>query len=573
MSAVSGERRSAVRALAAGAVGLSVALGGGVLLPGVAAADDGRTTTHLGTFLPGGGPEDVTVAPGVCELVFVLAGGAGGGYLSAGGNGGSVEARVEVSAGQVFDVRAGAQGDFGNGGYGGAASVVSLVTTTGSGTSAVRELTALLVAAGGGGGGTVPGALGGHGGGAPGDPGADESATAAADAVVDGVTVGGGGPGTAGAGGAAGQMATDHFDGHTGGQWLGADAPEGAGAGGNGHGGGGSGASAYDSGNEGYRGAGGGGGANWIAQDPSISVDWNGRSSIATADGIVDVTAVACPPLPVIVTPASAESDSAGEVRLAWTVQTGDESLDPGWEVSSDGGQTWSALSGVQEDPETGELTATRGGLVEGHEYVFQVRAAKDGRTGPASQAFGAVTVSTRPAPTPATPTTPTTPAPTVPRGPQAPVVPPTVPDAPLTLTTDKGRITEVTPGEELVVVGTGFAPGTDVSVIIYSEPQVLGTVRTDGNGAFRLEVEVPADLAAGRHSLIASGTAPDGTQRFLRMDVTVDAAGVATATDEAGDLAYTGAEPLVPALLGLGALAVGGSLLVVSRRRRTAQD
>jgi len=73
----------------------------------------------------------------------------------------------------------------------------------------------------------------------------------------------------------------------------------------------------------------------------------------------------------------------------------------------------------------------------------------------------------------------------------------------------------------------------------------------------------------------VASGVAPDGTERFLRVNVTVDAAGVAT-VDGDGDgkdsLAYTGSEPLVPALLGIGALVGGGALLFVSRRRRTVQ-
>jgi LPXTG-motif cell wall-anchored protein len=178
-----------------------------------------------------------------------------------------------------------------------------------------------------------------------------------------------------------------------------------------------------------------------------------------------------------------------------------------------------------------------------------------------------------KPAPPVVTP--PVTPAPDA--GDQdVPVVPATVPDAPLTLTTDKGQITAVAPGEKITIIGDGFKPGTNVSVIVYSEPQVLGTTLVGPDGTFRFEVTVPAGLPAGEHSLVASGIAPDGSERFIRMNVTVDADGTAT-IDGNGDgvddtLAYTGAEPLVPALLGAGALVGGGALLLVSRRRRTAQ-
>jgi LPXTG-motif cell wall-anchored protein len=156
------------------------------------------------------------------------------------------------------------------------------------------------------------------------------------------------------------------------------------------------------------------------------------------------------------------------------------------------------------------------------------------------------------------------------------PVVPATVPDAPLTLTTDKGQITTVAPGEKVTIIGDGFKPGSTATIIIYSEPQVLETVLVGPDGSFRVEIEVPAGLPAGQHSLVASGIAPDGSERFIRMNVTVDADGTAT-IDGNGDgvddtLAYTGAEPLVPALLGAGALVGGGALLFVSRRRRAAQ-
>jgi hypothetical protein len=154
-----------------------------------------------------------------------------------------------------------------------------------------------------------------------------------------------------------------------------------------------------------------------------------------------------------------------------------------------------------------------------------------------------------------------------------APEVPVSVPDAPLTLTTDKGQISKLAPGDKIVVIGDGFLPFSTATVIIYSEPQVLGSIVTDATGSFRLEVQVPAGLESGQHSLVASGVGADGTERFMRMNVTVDAAGVASVTTPEGGLAYTGFSPVLPTALGLGAVLIGGVTLLVLRRRRVAQD
>ena len=154
-----------------------------------------------------------------------------------------------------------------------------------------------------------------------------------------------------------------------------------------------------------------------------------------------------------------------------------------------------------------------------------------------------------------------------------APAVPAQVPATALTLTTDKGDLSSATPGQQITVLGTGFLPYSTVNVVIYSDPVVLGAVVTDGEGNFSQQVTVPADLPVGEHHLVASGVAPDGSQRFLRMDVTVAAAtAAAPAEDRAGQLAWTGFEALTWVLGGMGAIAVGGIALLVSRRRAGAQ-
>ena len=106
---------------------------------------------------------------------------------------------------------------------------------------------------------------------------------------------------------------------------------------------------------------------------------------------------------------------------------------------------------------------------------------------------------------------------------PVEPVVPAAVPpSAPITLTTDKGQISLATPGQQIVVVGTGFAAYSTATVILYSTPTDLGNVTTDASGNFAVPVTVPAGLAAGSHTFLATGVDPAGGTRQMVLPVTV---------------------------------------------------
>jgi hypothetical protein len=137
---------------------------------------------------------------------------------------------------------------------------------------------------------------------------------------------------------------------------------------------------------------------------------------------------------------------------------------------------------------------------------------------------------------------------------------PATVPTSNGSLTPAAGSSSTVAAGKTMVVSGTGYQPGSTVTVLIYSSPQVLTTVVADASGNFTVTVTVPAGLAAGQHTLVASGVDTNGDQRFTTLAVTVSTSGKAT-------LAYTGADVVPPALGGLAAVALGTGLIVVRRR------
>ena len=93
-------------------------------------------------------------------------------------------------------------------------------------------------------------------------------------------------------------------------------------------------------------------------------------------------------------------------------------------------------------------------------------------------------------------------------------------------------------PGKTVTVTGSGYAPFSTVTLAIYSTPQVLTTVVTDASGNFTATVTVPAGLAAGSHTLVASGVDSSGALRYVNLAVTVHGDAPAAPT-----LAYTGAD------------------------------
>ncbi|WP_457025656.1 hypothetical protein [Geodermatophilus sp. SYSU D01119] len=149
-----------------------------------------------------------------------------------------------------------------------------------------------------------------------------------------------------------------------------------------------------------------------------------------------------------------------------------------------------------------------------------------------------------------------------------APAVPATVPTASGPLGAPAGP--SVTAGRAVTLTGSGYLPDSTVTLVVYSTPTVLGTVVTDGNGAFSTTVTLPSGLASGAHTLVASGVDPAGNPRALALPVTVAATGAAAGGGSAGSggLAYTGADVAVPAVGGVAALLLGGGLVVAARRR-----
>ncbi|WP_212997407.1 IPT/TIG domain-containing protein [Winogradskya consettensis] len=216
----------------------------------------------------------------------------------------------------------------------------------------------------------------------------------------------------------------------------------------------------------------------------------------ATYSYIADPTPIPDPPAPPVTpTPAPPSALTAAPVARAGT-----SSISVSWQAVTGQvtGYTAYASPGQATCTTTAPATSCVIGGVAGTSYTVTVVASGPGGASGPSLASNAV----------------------VPTEPETPATVPT--DVPLTLTTDKGKLSLAVPSQQIIVIGTGFAPFSTATVTIYSTPIELGQVTTDSNGDFAAPVTVPAGLAAGEHTFLAVGVDPAGAPRKMALPVTV---------------------------------------------------
>jgi hypothetical protein len=210
------------------------------------------------------------------------------------------------------------------------------------------------------------------------------------------------------------------------------------------------------------------------------------------------------------------------------------------FEAAPDAAGDWSASVFFPADTPAGEhvidvscIKSYNGGTEERDEYYqyFKLTVTAPGTAAPA----------------------PTTPAPSV--------VGSTDPAANTAGTGSKTGAATATPGAKITKVFTGFQPFEEVTLVLHSDPVVLGTFTADADGVVTAEFTLPAGTAVGTHHLVL-----DGNMGTHYSETIVVAAGTTTASS--GSLAYTGANVGLPLALGAGLLVAGGGALVVTRRR-----
>ncbi len=79
--------------------------------------------------------------------------------------------------------------------------------------------------------------------------------------------------------------------------------------------------------------------------------------------------------------------------------------------------------------------------------------------------------------------------------------------------------------GETVTLAGSGFGPGSTVTITFHSTPQVVGGATADSHGSFEATVSVPDRAAGGAHHFEATGANPSG--RTAELAVAVEVIGV----------------------------------------------
>lgn len=139
-------------------------------------------------------------------------------------------------------------------------------------------------------------------------------------------------------------------------------------------------------------------------------------------------------------------------------------------------------------------------------------------------------------------------------------------PSASLSLAVTQGQLVA---GSSVGIVASGLQPTAPYTVVVRSTPQTIGTGNAV-NGAVNTSVTLPSGLGAGWHSLTFNSTAVDGSAvtSVLYFEVSASGTLLATSSTEPAALANTGFDGVPYLAGGLSLAVVGGSLMLIARRR-----
>ena len=129
-------------------------------------------------------------------------------------------------------------------------------------------------------------------------------------------------------------------------------------------------------------------------------------------------------------------------------------------------------------------------------------------------------------------------------------------------------------PGGSLTVTGNNYRAGEDdLTVELYSDPVAVGQTNADSTGSFSIVVTIPTDVTPGSHSIVANGSSGDSANTAIVVTGTIVSvtAKIVPAASKS-ELPLTGANIAMVSEVGVLAMALGGMLIVSTRRpRRTA--
>jgi hypothetical protein len=121
---------------------------------------------------------------------------------------------------------------------------------------------------------------------------------------------------------------------------------------------------------------------------------------------------------------------------------------------------------------------------------------------------------------------------------------------------------TTVTPGQRITAEGSGFRSGSSGSLVLFSDPKVLGSGTANSSGVIRITATIPADTTAGTHRLELQGVDGAGAARVLSATITVS---------PGGTLPRTGSSMPLRAVAFVGTFTIGAGVVVLAVRKMRA--
>jgi hypothetical protein len=132
------------------------------------------------------------------------------------------------------------------------------------------------------------------------------------------------------------------------------------------------------------------------------------------------------------------------------------------------------------------------------------------------------------------------------------------------------GSTTTVGAGGQITCGAANFEPNETVSLVAHSTPVSLGSVQANAAGAWTATLTIPSDFPAGAHQIVATGLS-SGQQAVFNFTVVgaASATPVVAGAAPTAPLAFTGTDSILLVSVAAIALAVGGLVVLGSRRRR----
>jgi hypothetical protein len=116
-------------------------------------------------------------------------------------------------------------------------------------------------------------------------------------------------------------------------------------------------------------------------------------------------------------------------------------------------------------------------------------------------------------------------------------------------------------PGQTMVITGTGFKPGSTVTLLLHSDPTPIGSATVKADGTFTANVTLPPKLY-GPHLITASGGSPTCPVDPLQVDIQKPAGPPTPSSNN--PLPFTGVDILGALAIALALITLG---LLLNRR------